>query len=67
MERHFEVKVGVGVDVTTSRGDSKVLGELGLIPLEVSLNISEVAHLQILSESTVLDDLTEGENLVHDL
>lgn len=45
MERHLEVKVRVGVDITASRGNREVLGELRRIPLEAGLDIAEVAHL----------------------
>jgi len=43
------------------------LRELCLIPLELGLDITEVAHLQGLSQTTVLDNLAEGNHLVHNL
>ena len=67
MEGHRQVKVRVGVHVALCWRDCEVLREVGGVPLEIGLNVTEVAHLQALGETAILDNLAKGDDFIHDL
>jgi hypothetical protein len=67
VECNLKIKIRVWINVALCWRDGEVLVGLGGDPLEVGLHISEVAHLESLSEAAILDDLTEGHNFIHDL
>lgn len=66
VESHFQVKVGVRVDIALGRRNREIL-ELRGVPLKVCLYIAEVAHLKCLRQAAILHNLSERDDLIHDL
>ena len=67
MEGYLQVQIRVWIHVALGWRDCEVLLEFRGVPLEVCLHITKVTHLESLGKTTVVHDLTERDNLIHDL
>jgi hypothetical protein len=65
VERYFQIKIRVGVDIATCGVDREVLSEIVLVPAEVCFYIPEVRHLNVLCQTTTNNNVSECCYFVH--
>lgn len=67
VECDLNVHVGIWVNISGLRINSKVLAERFLIPFKLSLYISKVTHLHGLRESAIFHYVSESQSVLHEL